>query len=528
MPEIVEEVQVELSEPQAAVMDSRKNVTLNMAGQGGAKSFTIGLLTGMFAGEFPKVKQFIGANTNDQLSHSTTARVFEVWKNVYGFTEWEKKSNPSGAFVIDKKPPLHFQRLFRLKDYHNTISFWNGALIFTGSLENFTAHEGKEFAAAHLDETKDTKEEAIKTVILGRLRQYGLWFDETKAIHFDEKISPEQAAAQGWKAWTPLYIHTSPAVGGVPWLYKMFNLEKVAPKIKAAVQRKARDFFYMEFENKAVCIYSAYHNEHNLRPGFLKDQETNLIDEDKILMLVHGYPFGKSGGEYYPSFRRDQHVGRAPYIPGLPVSTAWDFNVVPYMTCLCIQIEELLRYIDPLGIKWDVSGPDRTVIEVSRIRVYREYCFGSPRNSVAAIGLQFAADHDPANTSADYYGDAMGLRRVEGLGSQTRFSWVEEALFQFFHNNSKKVKDPNVIPIKRRDFLDAIFRGAYPNIEIIIDETCEKTINDFENLKEGPAGKIKKKAKDPITKKDYEEVGHTSDALECMVSEAFKYLLNTN
>lgn len=525
MTQETQEVEVILSEPQEAVLESRKANILEMAGKGSGKSETIGISTGMFISQLPEASGFIGANTIMQLSQSTLDRVFKSWKKVHDFTEYDPKFNRGGAYVIDKKPPPSFERFRSLRDYRGTISFYNGALVYIGSLENYKAHDGKEFAWAHLDETKDTKADALKEVIQGRLRQYGLWYAPDGGILFNSQITAQEAEALGYTAWNPLYIHTAPALVGVEWLNKMFALDAYAKEIKDRVTKKDTDFFYKEFDNKAVCIYSTYHNAHNLPPNYIENQILNLGDEDSILKHVHGYPFSKTGGEYFHAFRRDQHVKPVPYLPGVPVLTTWDFNVVPYMTCLCAQILTKLVYIDPRGVKYENYQPGTEPLEVMVIRFYREYCLAAPRNSTEAVCMQFSADHDPRNTEVFYYGDASGLSRIPGLGSTTNFKLIAEHLLSFIHNDSKRVKAPNVSPLARRDLLNDIFSGRHPGVEIEIDESLEFLIADLENVKLGAQGKIKPLEKDPQTGKKYEAYGHTSDAAEYLISEVCKYLL---
>lgn len=520
-------IEVELSEPQAAVLEARAQVILEMAGQGGGKSENIGYASGMMISEFPEAMGFIGANTYLQLSQSTLDRVFRTWRKCYGYEEYDPKGCPWGAFVVDKRPPTHFISPGKLRDWRGTISFYNGARVFIGSLENYRAHEGKEFAWAHLDETKDTKEAALKEVIQGRLRQFGLWYDEAKQIHFDNKITETEAIARGWTSWNPLYIHTSPKIYGAEWLLTMFKLDKFRKEIKKAVQQKEKDYFYAEFENKAVCIYSAYHNARNLAPGYLKNQEISLNNEPAaILKLVHGYPFGTSGGEWLPAFNRERHVKRVPYIPGDPVSLSLDFNVVPYMTCLLAQFLYLTRYVDAVGNKHDDWSQDRTAIDVIRVRIYDGYFLESPLNSVESICDKFISEHRPDQTEIFYYGDANGLHRIPGLGNVTPFKILEDALYLYIHNASKKVSDPNVGVFARRDLVNDIFAGIkYPGIEIEIDEGVDILIEDIENVKQGQKGKIKTEVVDLNTKKKFQKYGHATDALEYLLSEVFKYLL---
>lgn len=519
------DLEIWLSEPQTAVLETRKPQTLNMAGQGWGKSRLIGYSSGMFITDFPEIKGFIGANTDMQLTQSTLVPVFKAWAETYGYEEYDSKTNPSGAYVIDKKPPFHFKKNHKLRRYGNTISFYNGAIVFLGSLENYKAHDGKEFGWAHLDETKDTKEKALDDVIIARLRQYGLWYDRNKDLFFDDTIDEAESIRRGWTAWNPLYIHTSPAVGGVDWINKKFNLYPFAKEIKRKVLRKDKDYFFREFGNMCVVISSAYHNKHNLPPNYLANQEASLISEEKILRNVHGYPFSKSGGEFYFAFRRDWHVGKVPYLKGETVWQSWDFNVVPYMTCLCLQIEYLQRWLDPEGKKHDNPEPGSIPIDVMRLRFYKEYCLASPKNSIDSVCAEFTSDHDPLETEVYYTGDASGLSRIPGLGSYTNFGAIAEKMALYLHNSSKQVKAPNLGIFKRRDLVNQILAGVHPGVEVIIDEDCEKLIEDMENVKEGPDGKVKTKVKDEDTKKQFEAHGHTGDAFEYVVCRICKEYL---
>lgn len=529
-PEIVQDLIVWLSEPQTWVMAVRAANILNMAGQGGGKSAVIGYSSGMFVQEFPRLRGFIGANTENQLSQSTLAAVFKIWEITYGLTQYDKTENPTGAFVVDRRPPAHFAKFHRLRSYRNTISFWNGALVYIGSLENYVAHDGKEFAWAHLDETKDTRKEAVKEVIQGRLRQVGLWYDCHGDLWFDETITAEDAEQRGWIAWNPLYIHTSPAQGGVEWLNDMFSLQKFAKEIKDKVMLKEKGFFTKQFGNKAACIYSAHHNAPNQPPNYISNQEENAEDEDALLRKVYGYPFGKTGGEWLHAFRRDKHVRPWKFKPGLSVHQTWDFNATPYVTQINAQIDFVTRYWDEvLKEKHDAPAPGLKAMDVMVIHFYKEYCLDPPQDTTEASAEAFAADHDPAVTELFYYGDANGLTRIEGLGSQTNFKYIEDKLYMFMHNDSKKVKFPNVGVFARRDLLNKILAGKIPTVEIYFDpEGCPLTITDCEQVKKGPKGKVKEEETDPITKKKFQKRGHQTDAVEYLVSEVCKHHLRTD
>jgi len=156
--EVIEKV---VSDPQLAVLQSTADLNLFLAGTGSGKTFLGGALSQRFITDFPEVRGAIFANTFDQLNTSSLFRIREYWSSV-GITEWSKE-NPSGLYVSGKEPPVHWTKCKRNFDrFNNIISFCNGGLIFTGSLDNYMSHSGKEFGWCLLDETKDTKEEAIR------------------------------------------------------------------------------------------------------------------------------------------------------------------------------------------------------------------------------------------------------------------------------------------------------------------------------------------------------------------------------
>jgi hypothetical protein len=144
------------SSPQMDVLETTADRVLFHSGVGIGKSQTIGVLSFEFVKNMPEARGFIGANTYNQLAKSTLDRVFNVWEKQFGLRK-------NIDFVIDRIPPSNFKKFGAdLKSYENVISFENGALIFTASLENYKMIDGTEFGWACLDETKDTKEEAFK------------------------------------------------------------------------------------------------------------------------------------------------------------------------------------------------------------------------------------------------------------------------------------------------------------------------------------------------------------------------------
>lgn len=524
---------MELHRPQTKVFKSRAALTLDMAGQRGGKSQMIGILSGMYISKFPKLKGFIAANTYDQLSTSTLEKAFEIWRDLFGITQYHRKNNPDGDYVIDKHPPDNFKRWRDYKDYHNIISFKNGHVIYVGSLDNYKAHDGKEFAYAHLDETKDTKEVALTSVILARLSQRGLFVDAEGNLHYGDPVNEEGGTiyvndkgelvdVDGMSAFNPVWIHTSPAVGQVDWLIKMFGLDGKEKEILKAVTDPNSFYHDNSQEGKEIIIYSTYWNESNLPANYIAGRLA-ILSENEALKFVYGYPFSRSGDEFHPSFNRIKHTGPVPFIPGHAVHSTWDFNVRPYMTLVCAQIITVVRYRDENNKKHFAPGPGRRPVEFQQVRFYREYCMKPPDNSTERIISQFKADHVTAREaepfSLFFYGDATANKRIEGLGSVTNYSLIEQHYGDWIGNGSKRVKKTNMEQLTRRTLMARIFEDKY-DIEVIFDSALEQTIRDFEFLKLGPKGKLKEKDSDGV-----EKLGHTSDAVEYLFSYLFGDLL---
>lgn len=471
-----------------------------MAGQRGGKSFGIGYRSGLYVKYFPKMVGMIAANTYLQLTQSTMVEVRRVWKRFLGYTEYNRKGNPEGVYVIGRKPPAHFTIYHEFDNYYGIVSFRNGAVIFTASLDNYLAHEGKTLGWAELDETKDTKEAAIKQVILARLSQPGLYYDENGFLFYTESPAGDKPA------FNPVVINTSPAEGVVDWLVELFNLKTYEDQINKKIFNP-KDFFYVEEDKKAICIYSTYWNAHNLPKNYI-DNRLSQLTNSEAAKFVFGYPFAKTGGEYADYFDRRIHVTSVPRIPNHPDHLSYDFNLIPYMTLICFQIQE--------------------TEEEFQIRVFRNYCYPQPRNTTEAVTEGYLEDFEGSITDIFYYGDAMGTRGVEGFGDTvTRFDPVRIVLFKYLTNDSDRTTRRNLGVNKRRVLLNKILAGKLyiggRKVVMMIDHSCEELINDLQYLKLGPNGKLKEVVKDSTGRK-YEKYGHATDALEygiCEILEAF-------
>ena len=482
---------IRFSKPQEYVITSLQSICLFLAGVGSGKTFIIGFLSGYFIKYFPHVAGFIGANTYMQLSQSTLLRVYKVWEELYGWVEGED-------FVVNKRPPKDYEVLHKIPDYRSTISFRWGTLVFIGSLDNAKAHDGKEFGWAFLDETKDSREDDVKDIILARLRAGGIY------ISHEGKLT-DKTGVRGrprFKVFNPLYILTSPAKVG--WINEWFNLDKHQNEIQRLIYDK-ENFFVKEEGDKCVVISSTYHNEENLPNGYIEKQIANR-SEEKAKMLIYGNPFVRSGGEFYSGFARLTHVKPVPFNLDLPIHISFDQNVVPYITATLYQVRK---------------ERGKTIIGQ-----FDEICLPNPRNKTSKLCLEFIKRYGSQVSGLFYYGDPSG-RKSDTRSNEHDYKIVERMLRKYLNNRSNRVPYVHPRVLKRKDFINNLFEGVYGDYEIEIDPKCKHSIGDFEFVKEDANGKKSKdKTKDPETGRSYEKYGHTSDSFDYFVCELLKPLFS--
>lgn len=481
------------SNPQMDVLETTADRVLMHCGVGSGKSQTIGVLSAEFVINNPQVRGFIGANTYNQLAKSTLDRVFNVWEFQFGLKE-------GIHYVVDKIPPKNYKKFGSdLKSYENTISFENGAMIFVSSLDNYKMIDGTEFGWACLDETKDTKEEAVKEVIVARMRQKGMYINPKNGV-ISYTMKP------GYMGYNPLYIFTSPAKS--KWLIEWFDLVSEAEEITKHIFSKT-DYYRRRKGRQLVVIASSWHNEVNLPAGYIegliKDYSHN---EGLVDMNIYGSPFGKTGGEFVTTFSRLKHVIKPfePW-PEETVHLSFDFNYVPYMTCTCWQIK-----YDPATNRY-------------KVRCFDEFCLENPKNNCEALAKEIELKYKKImQKGIFFYGDYSGKNGSAMVAEfKNHYEVLEKHLRSYLTNSSDRVI-PNQSLTRRRHFLNNAFAGSLP-IDMEIHPQCVELINDFEFLKEGPdGGKLKVKVKEnDIT---FEERGHTCDSAEYFLTSAFATLFN--
>jgi len=483
-------VEYNVSSPQRDILHSTANINLFLAGVGSGKTHLLGIKTYQLVKLFPFVRGFIAANTYLQLEHSTLFRIREYWKSV-GIVEYDKNSRPWGQYIVNKKPPPHYiTKGHNFDNYYGIISWCNGSVIFAGSMDNAKAHEGKEFGWAVLDETKDTKEEDVKEIIIARIRQRGMYIVDGK---LSDEGTPEQQ-------YNPLYITTSPAK--VEWLNNWFNLEDYINEISGSIYNP-EDYFNLLKDNKYVVISSTFHNVHNVGLNYIN----NILDnnsEERGKALIYANPFTLTGGEFYSSFNRLSHVRRVPYDPSLAIHISFDQNSVPYNSASIWQVGR------KGGEEWELRAID-------------EIALPNPHNSTEEVCEEFIYRYPEHKAGLFFYGDASGKNRsTMSKDFKHHYEIVAFKLHKYLNNHSDRTLIANPSVISRRDFVNRIFEGKLP-VEITISEDCKLLIADFMYCKQAlDGGKDKSIYTDKESGEKYQKYGHMGDSFEYLIVELFQ------
>lgn len=474
------------SKPQFDIYTSTTPVNLFMAGQGSGKTHGAGLVSFNLVTNFPNVFGFIGANTDMQLTDSTLYRVCLVWKDL-GIEEYDENTG-QGDYVVGIRPPKRFSKKgHAFKHYRNKISFWNGCVIFIGSLENYKAHDGKEFGWAILDETKDTREEAVQEVILGRLRQPGLYINQTTNTLTDQETSIP---------FNPLYIFTSPAK--VPWINDWFGLNEYEAEIKAKIYHPPKYFKKKMIGGAKFVVISATHLNKNLPSNYIARQEATIASH-RHGMLIYGDPLAKSGGEFWKQWDASIHSGyyyETVYDASHPLDMTWDFNVHPYVTCVLSQTFVQDDWID--------------------VYILDEILMKTPRNTTPHTCEEFLKRYKHHRGRIYVHGDPSGNnQQTKTKDKRSDFKVIFELLKPHFTSVRDMVlnKAPGVS--ESGDFINLILEKQVFGIRLHVDKTrCKTVVKEFEYTKEAEDGGIEKKTvEDTKLKIRYQPFGHISDAL---------------
>lgn len=185
------------------------------------------------------------------------------------------------------------------------------------------------------------------------------------------------------------------------------------------------------------------------------------------------------------------------YDPLKPIVLCFDFNVIPYMSCIALQFDfsQKIVYVleEILGTPKDKTNNTPALSK----RVARKYLTEGHLGGLVITG-------DPA-------GLARSTQTEDGVNN---FTIILNELSAPQLHATKKVLSNQPPLIQRLEFINAMLEG-YDGWSVIIDMRCNKLKEDFIYQRKNQDGtKEKKKVTDAKLKVKYEKYGHLSDCFD--------------
>lgn len=211
----------------------------------------------------------------------------------------------------------------------------------------------------------------------------------------------------------------------------------------------------------------------------------------------------RTGGEFFHAFDPAKHKGKCPYVKA-PVHISIDNNVLPYISISFWQVE---------------TG------DITRIRQIHEETPSDPFNTVtkaAEIAVEYleGIGHDDM---VYLYGD-VSTKAGNTIDDDKRsfFDKFKEGIDKRFRSEDRLPRSNPSVSMTG-EFINAIYSGDIKDVSIMIDESCETSVNDYITVKKDVNGAmLKQRVKDKITGQSYEKAGHLSDTKRYFVTEILK------
>lgn len=319
---------------QIKALKSKKKIIFDGCGIGSGKT-DIGCVwtSGKIRNMGPDQIGLIGANSYTQLFDATLRKVFA------NFRKWGIPFRPQS--LPRSRSPINLE-------IHNG-SHW--VEILCRSLDNYEMLSGTEIAFAWLDETWQTKADALD-VVFGRLR--GGDKDQLQMLMTTTLDDPDSD------------------------MYKMV----------------VDDFDPEEME---VIYATTYQNEHNLPKGYIKTLKKRYSPQLFDRMVLTKW-VSLMTGLIYTNFDRNLHVGKdAEFDPALPVCWSHDFNIgqdKPMSSCLAQIKKNDLHIFDEIIL--ESSDTNDAVSE------FKNRSIAEKANDVIVYGDAAGRAKDTRSKTTDY------------------------------------------------------------------------------------------------------------------------------
>lgn len=362
---------------------------------------------------------------------------------------------------------------YKINNLENWLQFWNGSMIYLKELEtipsdlNFERLGSTEITAAFVDEVSEISERAIE-VLMSRCR----W-----------KVAE-------YMGYPRVLMTTNPCA---TWVRSRFVQDDDGNPVKLD-------------DTDAFVRFSVYDNPCEEFVKIYENNLKNIKDPATRERLLYGnWDFVDTNeAAAYWQFDGDKHLvsglREQVYDPLKPIILSFDFNVMPYMSCLAFQIDYAHKKVyvieEILGKPEDKENNTPKFAKKIRDKYLNEQHTG---------GLFITGD--PA-------GLARSTQTEEG---ENNYTIIENTLQDGRLKVRRKLLKKQPPQMTRLEFINSVLSG-YDGWECKIDLRCRRFTEDLIYQKKNPDGtKSKAKVQDPKLGVKYEKYGHLSDCFDYFV-----------
>jgi hypothetical protein len=344
------------------------------------KTYTELDLIGFSAYELPGAVAGLWSSTYTQVQNIILSQSSSVWKE-HGLYEYDEKSNRRGNYVVNRKPPAHFDRAHNSpRSFENTICFANGYLVKMISADRPDTARGGSYDQLFGDEVGFARPDFYEMVLIPSLRA-------NKRVYRDYR--PGRSGYNHPLHWLSVNFSSLPYSLEGRWFMKAEELMEKHP---------SKYFF-----SKA----NAYDNLENL-PGDFIEQQREILSPIKFMVEIENKILDKLPNSFYSAYDFYKHVG-----------TRYTYEFDP-LTRKYIEKDCWYDTLKAFDMSWDFNGYF-TCCTLSQdfIKEYNEYVFmdeffakESSTTLVEKVCYDFIAKHQYHIKKVIYlHGDRSGKNK---------------------------------------------------------------------------------------------------------------------
>lgn len=327
-----------------------------------------------------------------------------------------------------------------------------------------------------------------------------LWTEETNQIteadylNISTTLRSNKGRVVEWHSFNPESENGQPEKF---WLFKKFyaGVKNIYSNFVRNIEIKLED------GTIAKLKYSSTHTTYRTNPYLSAERRAKI----EILKIHNPYYYEvfslgiwgvkRTGMEMFTGFwDRSKHMRPVGPDYSRPFQLWFDFNRIPYSTCLVVQIHKLPGIIE--------------------IRFLDEICLTPPTNSIEHTERVFTAKYGQC-TSIYFSGDPTGKNETQTKTSneaRSMFGQVQISFRKYMHNTSNKVPSKAPPLTKRKQGWIDLFNES-KGVRVVVDPKCKHLIHDIEmSVEDITGGWLKKKEMDETLGKRVEVIGHAIDA----------------